>query len=256
MQNNIFITLFVGQSLIKLSEVDSTNSYLKNLLSNSKPLPDGTVIMADHQYAGRGQSNNEWQTEYGKNLTFSIYLKPNFLRLNHQFNLNKAISLGINDCLTIIIGEGCKIKWPNDIYYENQKLGGVLIENITSGSNIKASIIGIGLNVNQIVFDKNLNNVTSISKILQKDYDLTLLLSQLCKYIESRYLQLKANKVAVIDNDYIQKLYRYNVAHNFEIAGVIEKATIKGISPIGKLQLDINQQIAEFDLKEVKFIFD
>ncbi len=161
-------TLFIGQHIIELDSVDSTNSYLKNLLSNSKPLPDGTVIMADHQYAGRGQSNNEWQTEYGKNLTFSIYLKPNFLTLNHQFNLNKAISLGINDCLRTIIGEGCKIKWPNDIYYENQKLGGVLIENITSGSNIKASIIGISLNVNQITFSENLNNATSISKILQK----------------------------------------------------------------------------------------
>ncbi|MBU1762117.1 MAG: biotin--[acetyl-CoA-carboxylase] ligase, partial [Bacteroidetes bacterium] len=99
MQNNIFLTLFVGHSLVKLNEVDSTNTYLKNLLSNSKPLIEGTVIMADYQTAGRGQKNNIWESEKGANLTFSILLRPSFLAINQQFQLNKAISLGISDVL-------------------------------------------------------------------------------------------------------------------------------------------------------------
>lgn len=256
MQNNIFLTLFIGQNLVKLSEIDSTNSYLKILLSNSKPLADGTVIMADHQYAGRGQQDNKWETEKGKNLTFSIYLKTTFLPLNQQFYLNKAISLGINDALKQIIGNNCKIKWPNDIYFEDKKLGGVLIENMAAGRHLKASIIGIGLNVNQINFTTNLNKAISISKILHQDYDLQLLLSQICKCIEARYLQLKTNKFDILDREYLQRLYRINETHAFEINGEMVFAKIVNVKADGKLQLLINDEIQNFDLKEVKFVID
>ena len=152
MQSNVFNTRFVGHRLVKLIKVDSTSSYLKTLLSNFEPLVQGTVIMADEQYAGRGQNNNKWLSQRGKNLTFSIYLVPHFLAAHQQFKLNQAITLGITDSLTKLLGNSCKIKWPNDIYFKEDKIGGVLIENTVRGNKISESVIGIGLNVNQTVF--------------------------------------------------------------------------------------------------------
>ncbi|MEO5910358.1 MAG: biotin--[acetyl-CoA-carboxylase] ligase [Pelobium sp.] len=256
MQNNIILALFVGQSIVKLKEVDSTNTYLRNLLSNSKPLLEGTVIMAEHQFAGRGQSSNVWKSDKGLNLTFSILLKPTFLPVNKQFQLNKVISLGINDYLTSIIGEPCKIKWPNDIYYENKKLGGVLIENISKGYQLKESIIGIGLNINQKDFGDGLERATSISEILHQDYELEKILAHLCWSIERRYLQLKANKWEVLDKDYSARLFRINEAHFFNINNTLINGIIKGVTKDGRLSLEINNELIELDLKEVKFIFD
>lgn len=256
MQNNIFLTLFVGQSLVKLHEIDSTNSYLKNILSNSTPLLDGTVIMAERQFAGRGQNDNVWESEAGKNLTFSVYLKTSFLAVNHQFKLNKAISLGIIDTLKPIIGDACKIKWPNDIYYHDKKIGGILIENVTKGYQLKESIIGIGLNVNQSNFIATLNKASSISKILQQDYDLNKLLAQICQNIESRYLQLKADKTAILDQDYLKNMFRLEESHFFEINHQKIKGTIKGVNNNGKLILQTDKDLKELDLKEVKFIID
>jgi BirA family biotin operon repressor/biotin-[acetyl-CoA-carboxylase] ligase len=94
--------------------------FLKTLLSNSKPLPEGTVIMAESQYAGRGQQQNKWHSEPGKNLTFSILLTPAFLAVSDQFDLNRVVSLGVYDALFPYLGEKLKIKWPNDIYYDDQ----------------------------------------------------------------------------------------------------------------------------------------
>lgn len=256
MQNNIFLTLFVGQTLVKLQEIDSTNSYLKKLLSNSTPLIDGTVIMAEHQFAGRGQSKNVWISEPGKNLTFSIYLKPNFLAVNNQFELNKAISLGIIDTLQPIIGKDCKIKWPNDIYYHDKKLGGILIENVTKGYQIKDSIVGIGLNVNQKYFSESLSRVTSISNVLLKDFDLENLLILICQNIESRYLQLKSGKFELLEKDYLQNLYRLEEQHQFEINNQKISGTIKGTNATGKLLLQTDEGLKELDLKEVTFLFN
>lgn len=256
MQNNTIITLFVGQSLVKLSEIDSTNDYLKELLSNSKPLTEGTVIMADHQFAGRGQQENVWESEAGKNLTISILLNPSFLSLQQQFYLNKAISLGINDCLRSIIGNECKIKWPNDIYYKNQKLGGVLIENIAVGNTIKHSIVGVGINVNQQKFGNRLETATSLCKILHQDCYLNDLLKQLCECIEKRYLQLKANLFELLDDAYAKQLLRLNKKGSYIIDGKTVNATLKGVSPQGYLLLQINDEVKSFDLKQVKFIFE
>ncbi|OAQ38395.1 biotin--[acetyl-CoA-carboxylase] ligase [Pedobacter psychrophilus] len=257
MQNNTFLTLFVGQTIVKLSEVDSTNTYVKELLSNSKPLLDGTVIMAGHQFAGKGQNNNVWESKPGENLTFSIYLNSSFLPLNQQFELNKVVCLGLIDCLKPIIGDECKIKWPNDIYYQDKKIGGVLIENVTKGYQLKDSIIGIGLNINQKDFGLLNQRASSLSKILHQDYDLDKLLAQICSSIEKRYLQLKAGKLTLLHDDYLKALYRINELHHYHIKSQTIKATIKGITTTGRLTLqEQDGKLIDLDLKEVKFIFD
>ena len=254
MQNSIFPTLFIGQSLVKLTEVDSTNTYLKDLVSKSKPLMDGTVIMADHQFAGRGQKDNVWFSQAGKNLTCSIYLKPSFLAISEQFYLNIAVCLGIADCLITLLNHDCSIKWPNDIFYKNRKLGGILIENTIKGYQLKESIIGIGLNINQTDFGDLENNATSISKILHQNYDITNLLIQICASIEKRYLQLKSGQKTTLAADYQKRLFRFQQRSKFFINYKIVEGEILGVTPDGYLIIRIDDESRQFDLKEVKFI--
>lgn len=255
MQNNTFSTLFVGQNLIRLSEVDSTNNFLKSKVSNSEPLPEGTVIMADHQFAGRGQQENIWHAEPGMNLTFSIYLCPSFLSIGHQFMLNMAVSVGIRDALRDLLGPWLKVKWPNDVYYNQYKLGGILIENILSGIHYKASIIGIGINVNQLVFDPALlNRATSIGKILQRDVNLGELLGKILSHIECQYLKLKSGNFNNLKEDYLKGLYKFNEKAIYCHNGEAFEGVITDVAAGGLLIIDSGGAEKQYNFKEVEFL--
>ena len=255
MQNNIISGLFVGQNLIILKEVDSTNTFLKNTLSNSKPLPEGTVIMAESQYAGRGQQQNRWHSDAGKNLTFSILLKPSFLAISDQFDLTRAISLGVYDALSPLLGKGLKIKWPNDIYYNDMKLGGMLIENAIQGSQIKHSIIGIGLNINQDNFPESVPNAASIKQILQRDYDLRQILSDICSHIEAWYLKLKAGQVDAVRKEYLSRLYWLGQNKRFRCATGDFEGIVKDVLNNGLLVVKNSFETdLMFNFKEIEFL--
>jgi BirA family biotin operon repressor/biotin-[acetyl-CoA-carboxylase] ligase len=255
LQNNIISGLFVGQNLVELKEVDSTNNYLKNLVSNSKPLPEGTVIMAENQYAGRGQMQNGWFAQPGKNLTFSILLKPAFLKITEQFDLVRAISLGVFDAFEPLLGLGLKIKWPNDIYYGDQKLGGMLIENMIQGGQIKNAIAGIGLNINQENFPEWLPKAVSVKQILHADYDLPALLSEICGHVEGWYLKLKAGKIEDVRNSYLLRLYWLNETRTFKSKDGLFNGMITEVSYNGVLRVqNNNREELEFSLKEIEFI--
>ena len=254
MQNNIFSGLFVGQNLVTIKEVDSTNTFLKTLLSNSKPLPEGTVIMAESQYAGRGQQQNKWHSEPGKNLTFSLLLMPSFLPVSNQFDLTRVVSLGVYEALEPILGNKLKIKWPNDIYYDDHKLGGILIETNLQSDRIKNAIIGIGLNINQESFEPGAGNAISVKQILHKDYDLRTLLSEICGHIEGYYLNLKAGKFGPIRNAYLNRLYWLNEVKDFRSNGEVFKGTIIDVKDEGLLVVENNNQKREFNLKQIEFL--
>ena len=255
MQNNTFSTLFVGQNLIKLSAVDSTNNFLKGLMSKSEPLPEGTVIMADDQFAGRGQQENTWHADPGKNLTISILLNPSFLALNKQFLLNMAVSIALNNALTKFLANDVFIKWPNDVYYKDKKLGGVLIENSIVGNAIKNSVIGIGLNVNQPYFSAELSNkAISLHQILQQDVNLQLLLAEICSQIESFYLQLKAGKHTFLKDTYCDKLYKINKPALYRQNGEVFEGVIIGVSDEGLLNVKSDDELLQFNFKEIEFI--
>ncbi|MCQ6961373.1 biotin--[acetyl-CoA-carboxylase] ligase [Mucilaginibacter aquariorum] len=239
---------------MSLKEVDSTNTFLKNILSNSKPVPDGTVIMAETQYAGRGQRDNTWHAEPGKNLTFSLLLKPGFLSAQQQFDLTRAVSLGVYDALYPLLRDSLKIKWPNDIYYGDKKLGGMLIENILQGSQIKNAIIGIGLNVNQENFPDNAANATSIKKILQRDYELKNILAEICNHIEAYYLHLKAGRFEYVRNIYLSRLYWLNEQRQFKSNGQVFEGVIKNVEDNGLLVIDQNGGEQAYNLKEIEFL--
>ena len=254
MQNNIFSGLFIGQFFFTLKEVDSTNNYIKKLLSNSTPLVNGTVIMAENQFAGRGQQQNKWFTEQGKNLTFSIYLKPEFLPLTDQFGLTMTVSLGVYEALYPLLGEGLKIKWPNDIYYHERKLGGILIENMVQGSEIKSTIVGIGLNINQEIFPDYLPNAVSIKQILRQDYDLKTILAHICNKIEIQYLQLKTEHINIVRKQYLERLYWKDEPRVFKTTTGLLQASIKTVRENGLLVVNNNGEDLEFSFKEIEFI--
>ncbi|GGH12895.1 biotin--[acetyl-CoA-carboxylase] ligase [Pedobacter zeae] len=255
MQNNTFSTLFVGQNLIKLKEVDSTNNFLKDLVSKSEPLAEGTVIMADNQFAGRGQQENVWQTQAGKNISTSIYLKPSFLPLNKQFYLNIAVSLAVSDALTCFVSEGIKVKWPNDIYYGQKKLGGILIENILTGTTIKSSVIGIGLNINQSEFSENIRErATSVIQILQKNVPLLDIMKKIFLFMEKYYLILRAGNYHILQNDYLARLYNYQVSALYKHNGEIFEGLITGVEDGGRLAVDTKDGLKSFNFKEIEFI--
>ncbi|SMO60249.1 biotin--[acetyl-CoA-carboxylase] ligase [Solitalea koreensis] len=245
--------LFFGQNLITLSEVDSTNNYLKQLLANTTPLPEGTAIMAENQFQGRGQMQNKWFAEPGKNLTLSFLACPSFVTVGEQFNLNKAVSLGVTDFVGSILGNRVKIKWPNDIFYGDTKLGGILIENFLSGSYLKQSVIGIGLNINQDHFPDGINAI-SFKTITGKDHQLIPCFNALSSALEARYLQLRSGNLASINTDYLGRLFRIGERHLYRSVDDVFEGEIIGINSLGQLQVYANEEVKEFSFKEIEFV--
>jgi len=254
LQSNTFSSFFSGQNLITLIRVPSTNDYLKQELSKSTPFNEGTVIMAEEQTAGKGQAGSKWVSEPGKNLTFSLLLKPTFLSPVHQFDLNIMVCVSIFETLFPLIGNQLAIKWPNDVFVGDRKLGGVLIENILQGAAWKESIIGVGINVNQVDFG-DVKNACSIKQLLHREYILTDLLYDLCKSIEKNYLQLRIHGVMSLKSLYIKKLYGLKQLRKFRIDGVLVEGEISDVDADGHLVIDFNGHSAKFNFKEVEFVF-
>ena len=248
-------TLFIGQNIIHLKSVDSTNSYASELLRQNS-IPEGTLIYTGEQTNGRGQRGNVWESEPNKNISLSLVLYPKFLSTEKQFLLTKITSLAVADLMAEVLTstEKIKIKWPNDIYIDDKKIGGILIENSIRDSNLQSAVIGIGINVNQTVF-KTKKNVTSLALITNKRFDLMELMEKLCEFFEARYLQLRANKLEAIDFDYLRRLYRFNIWTNFISKDITFEGKIIGVSVSGKLQILLkSEETKEFDLKEILFI--
>ncbi len=210
--------------------------------------------MAEEQTAGRGQQSARWWSEPGKNLTFSLLLHPRGLPPTDQFWLNKCVCVALNEALTRFTGESFSIKWPNDVYLGDQKVGGMLIENLLRGSFWNYAIIGIGLNVNQREFPEWLPKATSLSKILQGDYDLNRLLLEICRYIEVWYLKLKAGRKDEITSLYLSRLYRYQQVHQYALpGGETFEARLTNVTDTGLIELTTSHGPALYSIKEVEF---
>lgn len=247
-------TLFIGKNCIELSAVGSTNSYAKNLLATERP-PEGTLITASEQHAGRGQVGNTWQSEPGKNMTASVILYPEFLDADKQFFLNMAVSLAVKDFCESVLNDEVKIKWPNDIYWRDKKLGGILIENTITGSRISTSVVGIGLNVNQEVFPESLPNPVSMIQISTIEYKIQHLLGGLSAYLEKYYLQLRQQHFNFLDKAYTVALYRYQQTHEYKKGNQILRGEINGVAKDGKLILHCNGREMRFAFKELEYVF-
>lgn len=246
-------TLFTGQNIIEIATVDSTNNYLKDLLNEKRPV-EGTAVMAYTQYSGRGQTGNMWASEPGKNLTVSYLFYPVFLEASRQFYLNMAVALAVKDCCELLLGDEVKIKWPNDIYYRDKKIAGILIENSISGSYLNTSVIGIGLNVNQTVFPESIPNPSSLSLIKETEFELRIVLNELSHFLEKYYLQLRQQHFNFLDKAYTVALYRYQQTHEFRQGEKLLRGEINGVTKEGKLILHSNGKEHRFSFKEIEYV--
>jgi BirA family biotin operon repressor/biotin-[acetyl-CoA-carboxylase] ligase len=252
-------TLFTGKVYLRFDELASTNDYAvdwiarrNKLTSKSKP-PEGTVVRADSQSAGRGQYGSTWESEPGKNLTLSVILYPTWLEATAPFLLNMAVTLAVIDALPPI---GVKAKWPNDLYVDDRKIGGVLIQNSLSSKGIQSSVVGIGLNVNQTVFQSDAPNPGSLAGLTGIEYDLDALADNLFEHLEKRYLELRAGNRDEIHATYESRLYRLHETASYQklpertgFAGII-----LGVTDQGLLRMETSRGEQHFQLKELRFI--
>ena len=249
-------TQFIGQHILYQAVCASTNDVATQRLVQGA-LPEGTVIITDHQYQGRGQRGRMWHSQPYQNLTFSVILYPTFLGASQGFTLNIITALALHQVLAAYVPSALAIKWPNDIYHQDQKLSGVLIENVVAKQQLKASVIGIGLNVNQTQFIHGhyRQKPTSLAGICGHTFDLQLLLSQLLAALEHHYLQLKAQGIAGCQVTYLEKMYWRHEVHTFQDAVHTFQAKVRSIDAVGQLVLErADGTCKAYGTKEVVFV--
>ena len=243
-----------GYNIFWYNSLTSTNNKAVELALKNEP--EGIVVVCNYQTKGKGQRENSWESEDGKNLTFSILMRPVFLPAEKQFILSKIVSLAVYDYLKSINIEA-SIKWPNDIYIEDRKVTGILIENSIMGENISFSVAGIGLNLNQKQFS---NKITNPISVIQKTGIITNIkdaLNNLLLCFDRRYKMLKNGKLNDINTDYFNALYRSKGYHLYkqQCNEKTFKAKIKDVLNTGELILeDENGITSQFAFKEIIFV--
>tara|TARA_X000001036_G_scaffold424226_1_gene449025 strand:- start:163 stop:900 length:738 start_codon:yes stop_codon:yes gene_type:complete len=240
--------------IYKIDAISSTNEYLKQLYLE-KNIYDNFLIITNNQTEGKGQGSSYWESEPKKNLTLSIYkdLKKN--KLKNPFIINLIISISIIETLKKYNLPNLKIKWPNDILSASKKISGILIENFFQREFLISSIIGIGLNVNQISF-KKAKNAISIASIKKKKIDLTEVLNILTKKISLKFHEIDNLKINDLINEYESLLFKKDEFSIFNINNKLIDGRILGVNQSGKLKVKIgNEIIREYNSSEIKIIY-
>jgi BirA family biotin operon repressor/biotin-[acetyl-CoA-carboxylase] ligase len=239
--------------LIRLAETDSTSRYL-TMLCGKDDIEEFTLVVSDFQTNGRGQQGNCWEAERGKNLLFSFVLYPFFLEAQNQFLLSQIIALSIKEELDNF-ASGFSVKWPNDIYWEEQKIGGILIENDLAGNRIQRSIVGVGININQAKFHSFALRPVSLMQITGKQTELLPVLANLMKRYISYYEWLRRGETNAIAERYRQSLFRKEGLHPYADKDGEFIARIVRVKPEGALILEDDEgKRREYIFKEVNFV--
>ena len=233
--------------------LDSTNAHLQRKQAETDIR--NWVVSTDRQTAGKGMGCNGWESETGKNLTFSMALDMGFLPAERQFLLSEAVPLGIVEVLDKLLpAEKLSIKWPNDIVFDGQKLAGILINSTIKAGMMDVSIIGIGLNVNQMQFQNWPTRPISLQQITGKTYDLQPLMEQIAEHILIKVKQLKSSTAAIEEN-YLKRLFRYRTWADYEAGGKVLRLFMTGIDEFGRLLLIDEQQTAHcYEIKQIRFL--
>lgn len=241
--------------MIRLPEARSTNASLRLLLEKEpRGLPEGSVVVAEKQTAGRGQAGNSWESEPGKNLTFSVVLYPEGVPAHHQFLVSQIVALSVKETLDAYV-EGIRVKWPNDIYWGEKKICGILIENDLAGNVMYCSLIGIGINLNQEVFRSDAPNPVSLCQLTGRTYDKEQVLGEFLDRLYAYYLLLLQEKYAEIRTRYRRALYRGEGYFRYADAGGPFEACLRDIQPTGHLVLALRDgSLRRYAFKEVSFL--
>lgn len=240
--------------IIKLSAIDSTNDYLKQL-SREKKLDNFTIVVANEQTKGRGQMGSKWVSEVGKNLTFSVLVKNVMIANEKLFDWNIVVALAVLEVLEKHEIQKVSIKWPNDIMADFKKVGGILIENVLKSGESFDSVVGIGLNLNQTNFE-HLPRATSLKSLTNNDYDIFETAEEITKKIQEKYQQLD-ELMQVFWDKYHEKLFKkdkplaFEDVHNNRFMGIIQ-----GVTHDGKLQVMLeDDSVTFFNIKEIQMLY-
>ena len=241
--------------IIKLNAIDSTNSFLRQM-SMRERIEDFTVVVAEHQMKGKGQMGTTWSSQYGKNLTVSVFKDVSFLKTEQNFYLNIVVSLSVLKALKVFHIPKLKVKWPNDILSDKKKLSGILIENVIKQNQLQASVVGIGLNVNQTEFE-DLPNASSMRVVLGRIFEKEEILQVILNHLKSYFQLLENGDYERLKVEYEKHLFRKDKPSTFKNAkGEVFSGIITGISDFGQLQVRIeNEIVMEYDLKEITLLY-
>ncbi|MBL7760122.1 MAG: biotin--[acetyl-CoA-carboxylase] ligase [Sediminibacterium sp.] len=224
----------IGSQFTQLSVVDSTNIYAMKLLQ-ANLAGHGSAFLAREQTAGKGQRGRKWQANPGENILMSVVLDSSFLVISQQFHLSLVVALATFDFLERYIPEGLSIKWPNDIYWNDRKTGGILLETSLSGNKWQWTVAGIGVNINQVDFPDLNKKAVSLKQITGKTYDPALLAKELCGCIDQRYKQLKKQGFLPLLDAYRERLYKKGALVRLKKDNIVSKYLIQSVSEQGEL---------------------
>jgi BirA family transcriptional regulator, biotin operon repressor / biotin---[acetyl-CoA-carboxylase] ligase len=262
----------IGKPFIELQSVDSTNNYARGLLHEGLA-EHGTTIFAHEQIAGKGQRDKRWSTKKDANIILSIVVNTRQLQLSRQFQFSACISVAVHEFFAKYAGEDTRIKWPNDLYYQNRKAGGILIENIVIGNAVDQSlikdsgqqstinrqqnwpwsIVGIGININQTDFPLLLLNPVSLKEITNQQFDIISLAKELCACINNYFQQLIVEGFDNIYVQYLAHLYKKNETVRLKKGNRVFEAVIKNVSRSGQLIIQHGIE-EEFEFGEVEWV--
>lgn len=222
----------IGQPFIELITVESTNIYAMDQLK-ANLAAHGTVYFAHDQTAGKGQRGKSWQTQPGTHIAISVVLDCSFLSLPEQFNLNLMSALAVHDFFSKYAGEESSVKWPNDLYWRDRKAGGILIENIFTGTHWKCAVVGIGININQVEFDPAIRNPVSLKQVTGKQYDVLTLAKQLHQRVIARFEELDKKPVEELLAEYNQHLFCINEKIKLKKDNAVFETVVKSVTENG-----------------------
>ncbi len=237
----------LGTPFIELKSVDSTNNYARTRIGTAQTtgtqsnISDGTTFFAHEQYAGKGQRGQEWSSSPGMNIAMSIVLDPFPLTIPSQFQLSAIVALSVFEIFKKYAGDDTAIKWPNDLYWQDRKAGGILIESIIKTDHTEPTwtwaIIGIGVNINQTAFPQFLPNPVSLKQITGKDHDPVKIAHEICDALNRKFELLLQEGFDQILEDYNSHLYKRNQLSRFKKENRVFEATIEGVSGNGMIRL-------------------
>lgn len=239
---------------VKIDSCESTNKLASEILLSDKKINENTIVYTFNQLSGKGIYNSKWFSDKDKNLSFSIISFPK-LNIEKHFVLSMLISLGIVEYLEKSHYINANVKWPNDILVNDKKICGILIENNLSKNKIESSIIGIGININQIEFPNFLPNPTSLSLEKKAVFNLNVELESLCRILINKISLINNFVVSDLKNNYLKNLFRFNIFSKYKKDEEIFLAKIIDVNTDGALILiDDKSQIFSYYFKEIEFI--
>ncbi|MEO5946568.1 MAG: biotin--[acetyl-CoA-carboxylase] ligase [Chitinophagaceae bacterium] len=244
----------IGTPFVELQSVDSTNNYARQQI-HAGMAQTGMAVFSHEQIAGKGQRGKVWASQKDVNIALSIVISPQPLLVTQQFQLSACLAVALQQFFMQYAGNATKIKWPNDLYWQDRKAGGILIENIIgSGGNWVWAICGMGININQTTFSPHLPNPVSLKQITGKDFKIVQLAKDLCICLDEKFRDLKNLGFESIYNQYLLHLYKLNEKMKLKKDSRVFEATIRSVSPEGKLVVQHSIE-EEFDFGEVEWVF-